>query len=230
MALVDELESEVKKIFSTEFSERDGRKVPEPEDILLGNDAVKLNATILYADINGSTKLVDGYKWWFAAMVYKSFLHCCCKVIQSNGGEIVAFDGDRVMAVYIAENKNTSAARTALQINFLRLMIDRKMLERYPQTKFRLHHCVGVDTSEIRAVRTGIRNNNDLVWVGQSANHAAKLTEEGDKSYMSFITEEVYSALNGSLKVQNGKNLWERYSSNTLGKSVYRSSWTWQVS
>ena len=49
--------------------------VPESDDLKLSNDAVNLDATVLYADMAGSTNLVSTYKPEFAAEVYKTFLH-----------------------------------------------------------------------------------------------------------------------------------------------------------
>ena len=103
MGLKQDLETEVDAIFRTQWSERDGRKVPEPEHVKLGNDAVKLDGTVLYADLADSTNLTRAYKWWFAAEVYKAYLVCVCRIIRQNGGVITAFDGDRVMAIYIGD-------------------------------------------------------------------------------------------------------------------------------
>ena len=79
MALSEDLTGEVKNIFATSWQERDGQKVPEAADVRLGNDAVKLQATVLYADLAESTNLVDKHMASFAAEVYKSYLHCASK-------------------------------------------------------------------------------------------------------------------------------------------------------
>jgi len=42
MGLKEDLESDVKDIFSTRWSTREGNVVPEAEDVGLDNDAVKL--------------------------------------------------------------------------------------------------------------------------------------------------------------------------------------------
>ena len=39
----------------------------------------------------------------------------CGEIIRSEGGEITAYDGDRIMAVYIGDTKNTSAVQTAMK-------------------------------------------------------------------------------------------------------------------
>ena len=115
--LKPELDIAVKNIFAGVWSERDREVVPEPEDLKLGNDAVKLNATVRYADISSSTALVDSYRAQFAAEIYKVFLVCAAKIIKDEDGVITAYDGDRVMGVFIGGSKNTHAGRTALRIN-----------------------------------------------------------------------------------------------------------------
>lgn len=72
MGLKQNLEDEVDAVFRMQWKGRDGRKVPEPVDVKLGNDAVKFEGTVLYADLADSTNLVNGYYLWFAAEVYKS--------------------------------------------------------------------------------------------------------------------------------------------------------------
>lgn len=96
----------------------DGQAVPESEALSLGKSSVKLDGTVLYADFFAFTNLVDQFDAWFAAEIYKTYLHCAAKIIRSEGGSITSYDGDRVMAVYIGDDKNSSAARTALKINY----------------------------------------------------------------------------------------------------------------
>ena len=118
MTLADDIRREVKSILDTSWQVREGQRVPEAEGVKLGNDAVKLAGTVLYADIAESTAMVNDFANWFAADIYKAFLLSACRIIRGEGGVITAFDGDRVMAVYIGNTKNTAAARTGLKINF----------------------------------------------------------------------------------------------------------------
>ena len=227
----EEILNEIKEILTTKWQTRDGIKVPEPEDIRLGNDAVKLNGTVLYADLEDSTGLVKGHKDWFAAEVYKSYLVAACRIIRNNDGVITAFDGDRVMAVYVGEAKNTNAARTALQINWVVGQIKELIKKEYSSTSFILKHTVGIDTSDLFVARTGIRNSNDLVWVGRAANYAAKLAAIDDGAYSLFITEQVFTLLNDSTK--NGGNpkrcMWEKSYWSDGGITIYKSNWIWKV-
>ena len=227
MSLGKDLTKEVRKIFKDIWSTRDGQKVPESEDLQLGNDAVKLDGTVLYADLDASTNLVDNYKPEFAAEIYKTYLHCAAKVIRSEGSVITSYDGDRIMAVYIGESKNTSAARSALKINYAVTKIINPLLkECYPNDNYSVRQVVGIDTSKLFIARTGIRGSNDLVWVGRAANYAAKLCSFSP-NYPSRLTETVYNKLNDSAKYSsNGTLMWTLDPFETMnGLRIYRSTW-----
>lgn len=229
MALSEDLTDEVKNIFATSWQERDGQKVPEAADVRLGNDAVKLQATVLYADLAESTNLVDKHKASFAAEVYKSYLHCASKIISAEGGVITAFDGDRVMAVFIGKTKNTSAARCALKINHAVVKIINPAIKaEFPKSEYTLKHSVGVDTSTLFVARTGIRGSNDLVWVGRAANYAAKLCALRHSNYASYITADVFKVMLENVKSSSGRPLWEATKWDEKGITVYRSSWIWR--
>ncbi len=232
MGLKDDLLSEISSTLSSRWEERDGRVVPEAENLTLGNEAVKLDeAVVLYADMSGSTTLVDSEPWYFAAEVYKVYLASAAKIIRSEGGTITAYDGDRIMAVYIGDSRNTSAARTALKLNFCRLKLINPLIQQhYPNTNFVLNHVVGIDRATLRAARTGVRGANDLVWVGRAANHAAKLTALSD-NYPTRISEEVFASLHESLKFTNGVAMWEAATWTAMNnKRIYRSTWLWPFS
>jgi class 3 adenylate cyclase len=230
MGLSDDLKKEVATIFSEQWAISDGDKVPEAEDLKLSNDAVKLDATILYTDLSESTKLVDGFKPHFASEVYKSFLHCAAKIVKSRGGTITAYDGDRLMAVFIGGYKNTNAAKAALMINWARIeIINPAVKKQYPDSTYSLNHVTGVDTCNVFTTRTGVRGANDLVWVGKAANHAAKLCTLSH-DYPSRITEEVYKEMNDEAKTSNGTDMWEKRTWTGMGRIIYRSSWRWDPS
>ncbi len=138
------------------------------------------------------TGLVDDFKPWFAAIIYKAYLAGASRIARNNGGEVTAFDGDRVMAVFIGDRKNTSAAKTALQINAFVSELNKVIKNIYPTTSYVLRQSVGIDSSSLFVARTGVRKYNDLVWVGRAANYAAKLCSLGDPSHPTHITQAVF--------------------------------------
>ena len=105
MGLGDDLKSEVRKIIQERWSVREGQVVPDSDDLRLSNDAVTLDGTVLYADLDDSTELVDTMQPEFAAEIYKCYLVCAARIIRCEGGEITSYDGDRIMAVFIGDEK-----------------------------------------------------------------------------------------------------------------------------
>jgi class 3 adenylate cyclase len=227
MGLSDDLKTEVGKIIRSIWSIRDGEVVPDTPDLKLENDGVKLTATVLYADIDGSTNMVDSKTAQFAAEVYKAYLLCASRIIRSEKGMITAYDGDRVMAVFIGDSKNTSAVRCGMKIKAAALDIINPAIKNQYDSDFQLKQVVGIETSELLVARTGIRGANDLVWVGPAANYAAKLSSLSEQPYATFISAAIYNNMNDSVKFTNGTDMWERRS--WRGKTVYRSSWYWHV-
>ena len=61
MALGDNLRSEVRKIIQEGWSTQDRRGVPKLDDLKLSNDAVTLEGTVLYADLDDSTRACSHY-------------------------------------------------------------------------------------------------------------------------------------------------------------------------
>jgi class 3 adenylate cyclase len=230
VTLKSDIETRVRSIFKDQWTTRNGTVVPDTDDIALGNDAVLLDGTVLYADLAGSTDMVDRYRRAFAAEIYKAFLYATARVIRAEGGEIVAYDGDRVMAIFLGDSKNTCAVRCGLKINWTVGSVVMPLLKKqYPDSTFKIRHVVGIDTSDLWVARTGIRGANDLVWVGPAANYAAKLTEL-DANYPTWITHRVYDKMSKDAKyATDGSRMWEQRSWTPMGGlTVYRSSYWWK--
>jgi len=231
MGLKDDLTAEVKAIFTAQWEVQTTTSVSVPEDLRLNaNHAKDLEtATVLYADLDGSTNMVDNYDWSFSAEVYKAYLRCAAAIIRSESGVITAYDGDRVMAVFIGSSKNTSAVRCALKINYAVCEIIRPSLNtQYPTKDFTVKHAIGVDTSQLRTARIGVRGDNDLVWIGRAANYAAKLTTLPGKA--TWVTKAVYDQMHDEVKYSNGSNMWEaRYWTAMNKMLVYCSSYWWRI-
>lgn len=116
--LAEELKAQISETASTVWSSRDGRVVPDTDDLTLGNDRVVLDAVLLYADLADSTEMATKNQV-IAAKIFKSYLNGVTRLIRANSGDVRSFDGDRVMGVFIGDHKNTNAARCGLQVNWL---------------------------------------------------------------------------------------------------------------
>ena len=234
MALIDDLTKIIDDIARSQWEITDGRVVPESENIGLGNKGVRLDSTMLYADLADSTELAS-HSQIMAAEIYKAFLICGTKILLHRGGYIRSFDGDRVMGVFIGNSKNTSAVKAALNIKYVfnELLLPRfkQQYEEFKDGTLKLNYCVGVDTGSVLVARAGVRNNNDLVWVSQTANVAAKLSTLREPPFNTYITKGIYDTMHLEVKFTNSTNMWEPriWSALPEGKqNIYRSSWRWK--
>jgi class 3 adenylate cyclase len=230
MALKDDLDREVKTIFASNWTTANKTTVPDPASLGLGNDAGLFEeATVLYADLDGSTAMVDHKPWYFSAEIYKTYLHCAAKIIRAEGGTITAYDGDRIMAVFTGNSKNTSAVRCAMRINYAVIYVINPALQaRYPDQNFVVKHVVGIDSSQMRVARIGVRGDNDLVWVGRAANYAAKLTTLSERTI--WITPSVHDNMHESVVASNGTPMWEKRLWTAMNDfEVYGSNWWWTL-
>jgi len=162
--------------------------------------------------------------------VFKAFLAASTRIIRAQNGQIRSFDGDRVMGVFVGDYKNTFAAKAALRINWMfSFVLKQKFEAKYEAIRdgtYKLGYCTGIDTGEVVAVRGGIRDNNDLIWVGRAPNVAAKLCGLRESNYCSYMTGDVYDMINDEAKLYQGQNMWEErtWSRGPVAR-VFRSSW-----
>ena len=83
MTLRNDLNSQIRQILQERWSIKRSRGAPKSDDLNLNNDVVTINATVLYADLDESTKLVDQHEDVFAARMYKTYLACAAGIISS---------------------------------------------------------------------------------------------------------------------------------------------------
>jgi class 3 adenylate cyclase len=101
----------------------------------------------------------------------------------------------------------------------------------YPGSDYVVKQTVGIDTSTLSVARTGVRGDNDLVWVGRAANYAAKLTElkEGPPTW---ITQAVFDKISDEAKYGGaGKEMmWRSWKWTEVdGSQIYSSTWWWSI-
>ncbi|WP_447751035.1 adenylate/guanylate cyclase domain-containing protein [Sphingopyxis fribergensis] len=230
MSIADDITSNSKDTYGTAWSVRKGTVVPDPKDLKLSNDAVYFErATVLYADLDGSTNLVSSSKWEFSGQVYKTFLYAASRLIRKHGGSIVSYDGDRVMGIFISNRQCNEAVSCALELNYAIKKLLQPELEKKWTTDFKIRHVVGIDTSEIRVARTGVRGDNDLVWIGNSANLAAKLTALS-ADYPTWITDRVHAYLDNAQKFgPQGENIWKGWNWTEHNKDQIYSTTYWRT-
>lgn len=229
------IESSVDDILTAAWAITDGRVVPKTEDIVMRNGGRLVDATYLYADLAGSSKMASSLKKETTAKIIRAYINTASRILRNFGGEIRSFDGDRVMAIFMGADKETQAVRAALAINWAVYKVLRPKIKATwsdGENFCNIGHGIGIDTGEALIVRGGVRDNNDLISIGEAPNHAAKLSEIRD-SYDLAITEAVYEAMSNDVAfMDDGTRLWtKQYSRNASGyqEVIFRSSASWGV-
>ena len=86
---------------------------------------------------------------------------------------------------------------------------------------------LGVYKSAIRAARTGVRDGNDIVWVGRAANYATKMTFFRRDAHCTWISKSVYDGASQACRVVGPENesMWTQYNWEQGNLQVYGSRW-----
>lgn len=232
MSLLEDLANKVSELATTAWGNiPNARVLPTADDLTFGNTGERLDVTVLYADIHRSTEMVDELQDTLAAEYYKAFLHCSAKIIKACDGVIQAYDGDRVMAVFVGESQADNAVKAAMQIYHAVLnIINPKFSSTYGEMHREIKHTVGIDTGTVLVAKTGVRVDSDLVWVGPAANYAAKLNSFAnlDITYPTRITDRVFAKLTNACLYSNGVIMWQGPYKDIAHKH-YRSSYSWRI-
>lgn len=228
MGKAEEVSDSIDSTLTTQWDVRVARNVPTPENVTLRSEAAKLNATFLYADLAGSSRIADTCPWSTTAKIIKSFLVASTRIITQRGGVIRSFDGDRVMGIFIGDFQNTQACFAAFEINWAVQEVLNKEIRRFDSVRnngVNVAHCCGIDNGDVYAIRAGIRDRNDLAWIGEAAGFAAKLSDVRASPYHTYISSRVKSkAASRAEQQSDGTPIWSKDTFNFNGKprTVYR--------
>lgn len=233
--LYPSIDSSVTDILKASWSITDGRVVPKTEDIVMKNGGRLVDASYLYADLAGSSKMANSLLKETTAKIIRAYINTASRILRNYGGEIRSFDGDRVMAIFMGEDKETKAVRAALAINWAVFEVLRPKIKANwsdGEDFCDITHGIGIDTGEALIVRGGVRDNNDLISIGKAPNRAAKLSELRGSQQIT-ITSAVYEAMDNEVAfMENGQRMWgQTYNRNDSGQNevIYRSSSYWGV-
>jgi adenylate cyclase len=238
MTFKDDLIAARDAIVTTNFTVRDSTVVPTTADVGY-DDAVKLQATYLYADMVDSSGLVAISPQQTVGKVLRLYLDLNVRIIRKNSGEIRSFDGDRVMGIFVGVSRFDQAVKTAMQIKWAcDNIIQPDIAKRYQSivnNDWMIRPACGIASGEALIVRGGVRRaDNDLVSVGVAANLAAKLSDIRGATCHVRLGAGTYKDLSDVGRLaSNGKNMWTGPESTTMGGknySYYRSNHNWAIS
>jgi adenylate cyclase len=229
MSLLDDLKNKVEAYAIEKYEIEQTTIVPDTDHqkLTFGNKGLRGEFAFLFFDIRKSSELHSTYGYAKAAKIYQSFCDINVRVIEANDGFVRAFDGDRVMGVFVGSSKNNNAVQAAMQIQWgIRNILN-------PTLKTKIVCGGGVDSGEILVTKVGKgrdKNNNDLVWIGKADNYASHLSNEALDSVV--ISTNAYNALLDDKKTFNGQSMWKaKLLTLKTGAAIncYESGWSWKI-
>jgi len=223
-------------IVASDFEVRDGQVVPQTKDVGY-NQAVKLHASYLYADMVDSSGLVGISPKETVGKVFRLFLDLSVRIIRERGGHIRSFDGDRIMGIFIGDRRFDASVKSAMQIKWAcDNIIQPEITRRYKSIReadWKIKPGSGIASGPAFIVRGGVRqSSSDLVSIGPPPNLAAKLSDKREDPYHLRIGEHTYKNLTDAGRMSKAVNMWQGPYPMTLGgKSYkyYRSSYYWSL-
>lgn len=192
----DNINSVISDWKNTDFTFNLKTYVPGLDDTNLtyGNGEEKkgivINTCVLFVDIRDSVQLTKSKQARTMGRIYSVFTHCVLLAAQYEGGYVRNIIGDRVMVVFPQEDCYSKAVNCAITINHIASMINKKF------DNFEFKCGIGVDYGKLSVMKVGIQkkgaendDNKGLVWVGDPANLASRLTDCANKEF----TDTYYS-------------------------------------
>jgi adenylate cyclase len=229
MALLEELNGKIDAYVKQPYEIEETTVIPDTDNskLTFGNKGLTCEYAFLFMDIRKSSQLHEKYGFTKAAKVYQSFHDINVRVIEENSGSVRAFDGDRVMGVFVSGSKNSNAVKAAMQIQWaIRNILNPKL-----ETKITCGG--GIDYGKILVTKIGKgrdKNNNDLVWIGKADNYASHLANAASNTII--ISTNSYNVLIDDRKVSDGKNMWQSKNltlKNGTNVNCYESNYGWVI-
>jgi len=153
-----------------------GRLVEDPSSLSLGGQ--KREVTVLFADLQGFTRLAEGMSPAEVVNFLNRFLGVLGDTVMACGGYLDKYEGDAVLAVFgapvAALDHATAACRAAIEFQraLAEIEVDGKAVT-----------CrAGIATGEVVVGNIGSRERFDYTVIGDTVNVAARL-EAANKSF-----------------------------------------------
>jgi len=201
---VKEITTDVSDILSTKFAYTTTGEVPSDGDPGLSYESGKekrgkeIETCVLYVDIRGSVELSQKLGVQSMGKIYTSFVKSVIKAGRYHGGHTRNIIGDRVMIVFPKKNCFTNAVSCAVSINHIASQVINPKLG---GDKFRCG--IGIDHGIMRVIKVGVPRrgqeanpNRGLVWAGEPANIASRLTDRANKTVAETVYDIRYNPIN----------------------------------
>lgn len=170
-------------------------------DKLTFNNGFYVKCTSMFVDIRKSTELTKKYKRPTLAKIYRTFISEVVAVINGNSDcSEIFIQGDCVWAVFNTPYKTdvdgvfSTSAQVSSVIDTMNCKFKKKGIDP-------ISVGIGIDYGRALMIKAGYSGSaiNDIVWMGDVVNQAAKIARFGNReSYdkETMISSDIYTNLN----------------------------------
>jgi len=175
-----------KSLLETYVGKRSGARVLGGE--IRRGDGDEIDAAIMFCDLRGSTLLEDllGRKAYIALL--NTFFESTSDLIEENGGEVLKFIGDAVLAVFPAGSNPDLARQNALTA--ARLIVQALKPIGAEMGVPDLDCAIGIAFGSVTYGNIGSRERLDFTVIGQAANIAARLGDYGKSINAQIVVDD----------------------------------------
>lgn len=204
--ILQNINDDVKDIINTnfEFSITDATQVPNDDDpgLTFENGKTKkgknIDTCVLYIDIRNSTTLSAKHRAETMGKLYTAFIKAMVACADAHSGVVRNIIGDRVMVVFPPNNCVVNAINCAITMH----TVASKIINHH--FKLNTFKCgIGIAKGEMLVLKTGAPKQGkeraaykNLVWIGQPANVASKLTDAANKEHIEEYVVYQYRVIN----------------------------------
>lgn len=224
MSLKESIKKKVKEIMDENFVTEDVTYVPSIDNTKLtfGNKGLRFEATVLFIDMRGSTKILNNHNKSTVAKIHMAYFHTIIKLADKLGGEVRSFNGDSMLVFFQGTTKATltNAVQAAMQMKYM-ITNSESGINNYLAKYSAIDFGIGLDDGKILCTKIGVggdSNNKDLIWIGNSVNKSVVLSDKAHSPNHVCISSYVYTNLEDRLKYVTEKDY--------LGRDVKKDIWS----
>ncbi len=162
-------------LLETYVGKRTGARVLGGE--IRRGDGDEIDAAIMFCDLRNSTSLEENLGRSAYINLLNDFFETVSGIVHENGGEVLKFIGDAVLAVFPAGD-DAAAARTNAQRSAIGI-VEKLATLRGEGSDAHCDCSIGLAYGRVTYGNVGSRERLDFTVIGQAANIAARLGEYG---------------------------------------------------
>lgn len=161
-------------LLETYVGKRSGARVLGGE--IRRGDGDEIDAAIMFCDMRNSTQLAEQMARTDYIALLNAFFETTSTVIDDNGGEVLKFIGDAVLAVFPAgDDAATACAQAMAAARSMSAALNG------PGSDMRYDCSIGIAFGRVTYGNVGSRERLDFTVIGQAANTAARLCDYGKR-------------------------------------------------